>query len=94
MTRMGRLPRRAKLSSTNASYRAKVSPCGRRAASVADRRICWTRITLVTAAIVPAGPILVSHSDAARAMGSKGRGSRDVMVSDASSVDRLSGASR
>src|SRR3712207_7013825 len=48
ITRIGSRPRREKVSSTRASYRAKVRPCGRSAPSTAESRICWTRITLVT----------------------------------------------
>src|SRR5215218_8794045 len=41
---------------------------------------------LVTAAIVPEGPIRSSHSSAARSIGSNGSGSRDTMTTDASSL--------
>ncbi|GAA0533789.1 hypothetical protein GCM10009545_40420 [Saccharopolyspora thermophila] len=62
---------------------------GRSALSTADCRICCTRITLVTAAIVVDGPTRSAQISAARAMGSKGRGLRALMVFDASSGDPL-----
>ena len=94
MTRIGSARRRAKVNSTSASYRAKVRLCGRSAPSTAESRICCTRMMLVTAAMVRAGPIRASHSCAARAIGSNGRGPRRTMGGDASSAGCDSGPGR
>ena len=75
MIRIGSSPSRLKLSRTSASYRAKVSPCGRNSASSWPSRICCTRMIAVTAAIGAESPNLVSQVSAALAIGSKGRSS-------------------
>ena len=56
ITRIGNRDARAKVSSTRASYRAKVKPCGLSAVSTADWMICCTRMIPVTAAMVVDGP--------------------------------------
>src|SRR5580658_5298312 len=71
----GRAPRRLNVSSTSASYRAKVSLYGRSSASSSPRRICWARMIEVTAAMAGEGPNLTSQMLAARSMGSNGSSS-------------------
>ena len=75
ITRIGSAPRRLKVSSTSASYRANVSPCRRRTLSSSASKICCARMIEVTAAIASAGPNRCSHVCAARAIGSNGRSS-------------------
>ena len=75
ITPSGSAPRRLKVRSTSASYRAKVSPYGRSSASSSPSRSCWARMIEVTAAIDGEGPNLRSQICAARSMGSNGNSS-------------------
>ena len=72
MTRIGSAPRRLNVSSTRASYRAKVRPCARSTPSSSASRICCARMMDVTAAMASDRPKRCSQVWAARAIGSKG----------------------